>query len=133
MADIRKIMTDKDKEVNGVWVEFAEGIKIKVARAGNFKYEQCRDALIEPHTAALRAGTLDKEIQDDILLKARARTILLDWNNIEEDGQEVPYSEAKAEEWFRNPELKDFYNFVVITSQSIDHYRKDLVEEGEGN
>ena len=40
MANIESIKTDLDKEANGVWADFAEGIQLKIARARNPRYQE---------------------------------------------------------------------------------------------
>ena len=54
MANIESIKTDLDKEVNGVWVEFAEGIELKIARARNPKYQELVRSLVEPKRKEIR-------------------------------------------------------------------------------
>ena len=133
MADINSIKTSVDKEENGVWVDFAEGIQLKIARARNPKYQEVLRNLIEPHKKDIRDDKLELEDIEVILLEIRAKTILLDWKNIEEDGKAVPYSVAKAMEYFKDPELKDFYVFVVTISENADQYKKDLIKDSEKN
>lgn len=133
MADINSIKTSVDKEENGVWVDFAEGIQLKIARARNPKYQETLRNLIEPHKKDIRDDKLELEDIEVILLEIRAKTILLDWKNIEEDGKAVPYSVAKAMEYFKDPELKDFYVFVVTISENADQYKKDLIKDSEKN
>jgi hypothetical protein len=133
MADINDIKTDINKEVEGVWVDFASGIRLKIARARNPKYTELLQSLVEPIKLEVRNGKIDAEKFAEILFEVRAKTILLDWKNIEENGVEVPYSSEKAMEYFKNPELKDFYNFVIIISENADQYKKKLIEDAEKN
>ena len=67
-------------------------------------------------------------------MEVRAKTILLDWKNIEDaNGNIIPYSSEKAAEFFKDPELKDFYDFVVAISENANQYKKDLIESSEKN
>jgi hypothetical protein len=133
MADINKVRTDPEKELQGVWTDFAEGIRLKIARAGNPAYRKLLRELSEPHIKDIRNGTMDEELNSTILKKVRAITILLDWENIEENGQEVSYSKEKALEYFMDPSLRDFYLFVVIESENMDLFRKEVIEEAIKN
>jgi hypothetical protein len=133
MANINLVRTDPDKELHGVWVDFAEGIELKIARSGNSAYLELLKKLSEPHVQEIRDGSVDEDLYDDILRKVRASTILLDWKNIEDDTGTVSYSVEKAYEYFADPSLKDFYNFVIIKSQDIDKYRKVNVEASVKN
>ena len=137
MANIEKIKTDLNKENEGVWVDFAEGIRLKIARARNPKYQELLRSLLEPKRKDIRDDNVKIEDFNEILLEVRAKTILLDWENIEEDTDlhkgSVPYSSEKAKEYFENPELRDFYQFVVLISENAEQYKKDLTKASEKN
>lgn len=133
MANINLVKTDIDKETNGVWIEFAEGIQLKIARSRNTKYQEEIRRLIDPIKGELRKDVISTEKFADLLLRVRAKTVLLDWKNIEEDGVEVPYSVEKAIEYFKNPELKDFYGFVITISEGSEKYKKDIIKDSEKN
>jgi len=132
--NIERIKTDVSKETDGTWVPFVLGIELKIARAGNPKYKECIRKLVEPVTKEIRNETATLEDFADILIKVRAKTILLDWKNLDDkDGNPIPYSSVKAEEFFRDPELQDFYKFVVATSESSADFKKALIEDAEKN
>jgi hypothetical protein len=134
MANINAVKTDLNKEENGTWIEFALGIRLKIARARNPRYQERLRELTDPHRKDIREDKADLKQMAKILKKVRAETILLDWENIEdESGQPIPYSSEKALEFFNDNELKDFYSFVVLSSEQIDNFKKDLVEESEKN
>lgn len=134
MANIEKIKTDSQKEIEGVWVDFALDIKLKIARARNPKYTELVRNLTEPIRVKMRDDTIEMDELNEILLQVRAKTILLDWQNIEDkDGATISYSPEKVEEFFRDPELRDFYKFIIAVSENADQYRKDLVKESEKN
>lgn len=133
MANINSIKTDIKKESEGTWVDFILGIRLKIARARNPKYNEMIRKLTENMRVDLRKGKFEADEFEQVLLKVRAHTILLDWENIEEDGKMVPYSPEKAIEYFSNPELKDFYVFVVSISESSEAYKKELIEDAEKN
>lgn len=134
MANIESIKTDVKKEESGVWVDFAEGIELKIARARNPKYQELLRNLVEPKKKDIRDDKLTIEQLADVVLEVRAHTVLLDWKNIEDnDGVAIPYSPAKAMEFFRDPELKDFHTFVIAISENADQYKKDLVKDSEKN
>jgi len=133
MADINAIKVDLKKEIEGVWVDFILGIRLKIARARNVKYTELLQKLLDPYRKDIRENKVKAEDFANILLEVRAKTILLDWENIEEEGKTIPYSAKKAIEYFKNPELKDFYDFVVGVSENADEYKKDLIKDSEKN
>lgn len=133
MANINKVKTDISKQNEGTWVEFLMGIRLKIARARNPKYNDMMRKLTENMRLDMREGKFDTKEFNEMLIMVRAHTVLLDWENIDEDDVEIPYSPEKAMEYFSNPELADFYTFVVSISESAEAYKKDLVKESEKN
>lgn len=133
MADIRSVMTDVDMEVHGAWVPFYDGIEFLIARARNPKYVEFLKKELEEYRDIQRANALDPKILEEALLKSRANCILLGWKNIEEDGKPVEYSHEKAMEYFKNPGLKDMYDFVIVSSENRDWYRAKNIKASEGN
>ena len=134
MASIEKIKTDVKLEADGKWVDYTLGIRLRIARAGNPAYLEAMRRLTEPMRQEIREKKLTIEDFTEILLKVRAETILLNWENIEDkDGATIPHSPAKVEEFFRDEELKDFYKFVVDVSENSAEYVKQVIEESEKN
>ena len=133
MANIELIKTSVQKETDGVWVDFA-GIGLRIARARNPKYQEVLRSLVEPRKKDIRDDKLDIEDFNKILDEVRAKTILLDWKNLQDnDGKEIPYSSEMALKFFRDPELKDFYKFVMAVSDDADQYLKGLIKDSEKN
>lgn len=134
MANIESIKTSIKKEEDGVWVDFIMGIELKIARSRNPKYQELLRKLVEPQRKDIRDDKLTIDELADIVLQVRAKTVLLDWKNIEDsDGKAIPYSPEKAAEFFRDPELNDFYTFVVAISENADQYKKDIIKDSEKN
>lgn len=139
MANINSIKTDVEKEDKGVWKEILDsGISLKIARARNSAYRELMRKLTEPRRDEIREEEKKDEAKLDILLdilkEVRAKTILLDWKDLDDaDGNPIPYSCEKALEFFKDPELKDLYTFVIVSSEDMDNFKKDLVKESEKN
>lgn len=134
MANIERIKTDVLKETDGVWVDYVLGIRLKIARARNSKYREVLRDLMEPVQREVRDDTIKLEDLAKFLIKARAKTILLDWENIDTpDGTPIPYSSEQAEKFFSDPELKDFYEFVVTISENAADFKKEITEKSVKN
>lgn len=134
MANIERIKTDVDKETTGVWVDYVLGIRLKIGRAKNAKFQELLRDLIEPNKKKIREDKLDFVDFSKLMVKAHARTILLGWENIEDkDGKPIQYSAKQAEKFLSDPELKDFYEFVVAISENADQYAKEVLEESAKN
>ena len=134
MANINRIKTDLQKETQGVWIDFEVGIRLKIARARNPAYRELMRKLTEPHRKNIREGGMEIEELEDLQRQIRAKTILLDWENIEDkDGKTIEYSSKQALEFFYDLELRDFYTFVILQSENMENFKKELVKESEKN
>ena len=133
MASIESIKTDSKLELDGKWVDYY-GIRLLIARAGNQNFNEVMRSLVEPIQEEIRE---DKTTVDDfaeLLILARSKAVLLGWENLEDnDGKPIVYSSDKAAEFFRNPELHDFYKFVVAVSEDSAQYAKKVAEESVKN
>lgn len=134
MAKITAIMTDLNKVANGVWVPYAEGIELCIAGQNNEAYKKKRNLLMKPHLKQSRAKALTADDVLDIIKPAVAEHLLVGWRNIEDEtGNPIPYSTEKALEFFKNPALSDLYNFVLETAGESDIFKRELLEDAEGN
>ncbi|GAI86252.1 unnamed protein product [marine sediment metagenome] len=134
MANIESIKTDLKKETEGVWVDFEVGIRLKIARARNVAYRESMRKIMEPRRKTIREGGMELEELQDLVKQVQAETVLLDWENIEDkDGNSIKHSSEQALAFFNDPELRDFYTFVVTQSENMENFKKELVKDSEKN
>jgi len=132
MGDLKKLFaTDKDKEQEGTWVDFGDGIEIKIARIGNPRYQEEFQNVSRPYKRQLRRGTLREEVAEKLLIKVVAKTIALDWKGLEEDGVQVPYSAENAERILTT--YPDFRDEITELAKDISSFRAQEDEETEKN
>lgn len=126
MAKIGSIKTDGGAERDGVWATYpGTDIKVKVARFGNPTFEADSREFRRLAKQAKDGVELTERESKDAVAPAVARHLIKDWQNIEDDdGAQIPFSIAKAEELLKTPELHDFYDWVVRTSRDADRFRK---------
>jgi hypothetical protein len=130
--DIRKRFgTSRELETDGVWVDLGDGSKIKVARIGNSRYNEVFQKLIAPFRRQVRMGNIPNEVADEILVKAMARTVLLDWEGIAEDGKAVPFSVENAYRLMK--EYPDFRNVVSEVAQEMETFKEIDTEDATKN
>jgi len=128
MAKLSQIKSDPKKTDEGIWLDFAAGIRLKIARLHNPAYAKYMTALQKPYIRQVRAGTLDAEIS------ARLTKQVVAWENIEDEkGQAIPYSPEKALELISDPTLFELYDFVLEVAASAELYRAQLHEDSVKN
>jgi hypothetical protein len=125
--DFTKQYGSTDPKTNAQWVEH-QGAKFFIAPANNIAFKNKTLEMFKMNE--LQGGGLDKltakqvvEIESEI----KAHTILLDWENVEDQGQPCGYSRDKAKEMLTNYE--QFRNFVDAESVKVATAIKKVVED----
>lgn len=128
---ISKFATDLELEESGVWVDIGEGARLRVARVGNPRYRKRLRELLAPHKRLVRIDKLPEDLSDELVIKAFAETILLDWEGLEDDnGEPIEYSVEHAIELLTG--LRDFRMMVAEIANEQEAFRREEQKE-EGN
>lgn len=116
----------------GVWIPFAAGIRLKIARYGNTRFQEFAVKHGKPFIGAdLAEGSKDLE---ETVIHAVAHYILLDWENVEDDdGELIEYSSDIGFEYLNNPEYEELLLFIIRASKRNDIFRTKAIEEMAGN
>ena len=132
----KKFATDAELELNGVWQEIGRDTdgkvcRVKIARTGNERYAKLMDRLMRPHRRAVRTGQMDDGLWDSIIIRVIAETVLLDWENIDDNGVAVPYSKENAIALMTK--YKDFRILIAEIANEMETFRNVEVGEAEKN
>jgi hypothetical protein len=124
MFDLNK--TTAERESSGVWADFNGG-KFKIAHTNNMVFQREITRLQSPFRKKIDKGNLDPKIQLDIMCKAMARGILLDWKNVGAEGKEVEFSEESAINVLSlNSDLREFVQDYAL---DLENYRDEELED----
>lgn len=126
--------TNPTLEIEGVWVDMPdpEGrARIKVARFSNPKYQAAIDHKLRPYRRQSRAGNIPSDVLETALIACIAESIILDWENIEDEGKAVPFSVENAKAML--VKYPDFRDFVSANAGDIALFRDEELEEGAEN
>lgn len=136
--DIRKLATDDRLEREGSWVDFAEGVRFKIAHARNDNYQRGLRKLLRERPEFRTAIREGEEISDQAEERFKPETyrliaehILVGWEGIEEGGQPVPYSVEKSLEYVTD--LRPVREFVIEQANRNANFRRHLQEADLGN
>lgn len=110
----------------GVWKEF-EGSKFLIAHISNMKFQRALARLQQPHKRKIEQGTIDPQVNKQIVAKAMAEGLLLDWKDVKnKEGAQTPYSTKAAEvALMKKPEFRDFVSDV---SMNLEQFREEEIE-----
>lgn len=134
MAKIGSIMLDLDRVEKGTWIKHPSGVRVCVASINSKAYKQAREIALRPRLRDIRSGALTYDDISEILKPVAAEHLLLGWSDLEDaNGQPIPYSPAKALEYFQDPRFAEFYRFILDAAGEAELYRQDLLEESAKN
>lgn len=135
MADLRKNFgTSEQLQNEGAWTnDLGEGLKLKLARLRNPDFRKMYQRALKPYQQQIRRGTLDPAIEEGIINRCVAETVLLDWKNLSLDGKEIPFSKENALRILSDPDLTDFRDLVVDLASDSELFREENMEEAAKN
>lgn len=129
---ISRLKADPQREVEGVWVDVYDGLRLRVARLTNPHFREAVRKQGRKHQLSMRRGLVDDAQLDDITRVAVAKYVLLGWENLVDDNDKpIPYSPEKALEIFK--ESPDFYDMVIEYANDITLFKDAVAEDAKGN
>ena len=132
-SDLGDYLTDETLESEvGVWFKFPGNRRFRMLRAGgsNKRFSRAFQAALRPHKRDLDKGTLDMEIQDEIMRQCYAKHVGVDWDGIKtEDGAAVPYSADAALEFFRA--FPNLFADLVTLASDMAQFSEERIEEAK--
>lgn len=127
--DIGKLRIDVEKSDKGVWLDFDAETKVLIGRVNSPRYKQVLRENTLPYIEDIRAGTYDTEKQEKVACKTLAEAVLLGWEGLKENGEDVPYSQEKALQYLSDPALDWFRERIEDMGTRMENF----YEVAEGN
>lgn len=128
---LQNFKTDEKKEIEGSWEEMGDGGSVLVARAGNKNYADEFRKIPKGIRRMIEAGNLASNAMDEVICKLLAKTVLLDWKGIEDEGKEIKHSiETAAIMLMKYPEFREF---VWELANDLQRFHDDSVEADSKN
>lgn len=136
--DISKIKRDTNKISEGQWVSDipeAGDLKVRVRGMSSPIVQSLMSRKLRSIAKVDKArdGSPKLEVATRITAEVIAEAVLLDWDGLTDDGNEVKYSKALATEWLTNPDYKEFADAVAWAARAVDAGDAEIVEAVEGN
>jgi hypothetical protein len=139
MSIITMFKTNKETEVNGIWIEYSPNsdgsiprFKISRLSSRNRKYARILEQETKPHRRAIELGAMKDDDAENIMVKVFCKSVLLDWENIqEEDGSSIPFTENNAFKLFSD--LPDLYDDLNAKARSATLFKDAVMDSEAGN
>ncbi|HRD16484.1 MAG TPA: hypothetical protein PK181_06640 [Methanothrix soehngenii] len=135
--------TDPTREQEGVWLDYGD-FRIRVAHAGqgNKRYVAYAEKALRPVRQAMNAGALSNERSMNIMADIYAKTIILDWQVLQddktwktgieaEDGSILPFNNESVELTLKA--LPNLFSDIQSQASSIANFRASEIEEEAKN
>lgn len=126
--DISKIKTNPEAESKGAWVPFGGGTMFRIARIDNSEYVKMVSKALKTQKRAAKTGSLDDGFVLDVMNKAIAEHILLDWKNLTDDEKPLAYSKKECLRLMTDPFYKNLRDLVFETAQDESVFYQENVE-----
>lgn len=131
--DVTSFRRDRTLVQEGQWVEDIPGlgnVRLKVRGLSSIAAVSLRNRKERavPSVERERDGSINTEAALRLMREVLADSVLLDWDNLTANGEEVPYSLEQAREWMNDPKMMPFQDGVTWAAQVVD---KGVAEQKE--
>ena len=127
MFEIKQNIRDREAEDKGAWMEFGGG-RFCVARINNSRYKGHIQKQYQSNKAAISRDDFEAfALADKITAEGIAKYILLDWENITDNGKAVEYNSKLALEILE--EHDDLREAIEDFSRNRENYLVKSEEE----
>jgi len=89
MKFLDRYKTDKSLEDDGVFVDYGDGLMVKVRRLNSTKSKEVRRKLEKPFSKQFRGQDIPDSIQEKLLNQQMAKAIVVDWEGVPDPDDET--------------------------------------------
>lgn len=124
-AFMKRYATDKSLETEGAWVDFGDGIRVKIARINNKEARAIFRREMKPYRN-FRDGAPD-EVSEKILTKVLVEAVIKAWEGVPADLADKEAAMAFLAEY------PDFRSQVSEMAEAAETFRAENLKADEGN
>jgi len=131
-----RFSTDTDLEIEGVWCDYGEGVRVQVGRAGgaNVDYLKATEDLYRKHKTLIDMEAMPAALANQLMLEVFARTIVKEWVGVTQDDlfqngilEEAPCTTENAVIFLK--EFDVIHKDIKKISDGSSAYRKKVDED----
>lgn len=128
--------TDKGLEEEGVWVDYGEGLQVKIRRLNSKASRDCRRKLEKPYAAQFRQREMPDSLQEKLLNQQVAKAIVVDWKGVpnpDKPDQMLDCTEENILKVIEDERFKDFRDDILTASMERTTFEKEQRKVAEKN
>lgn len=126
--------TSKEKEQDGIELDYGEVGSIFIARAGgsNKKFAKALEFRARPHKRQMDKGTLAEDVANQLMIEVFADTIILGWKGIKDkEGSEMVYNRENVIKLFLD--LPELFADVSEQATTMGNFQYEETEDDSKN
>lgn len=126
--------TSKDLEEEGVFVDYGDGLKVKLRRLNSVKSRDIRRKLEKPYVKQFRGQDMPDSIQEQLLNNQIAKAIVVDWEGVpnpDSPEEMLPCTEENV--MLMITRFPDFRDDILAASMERATFQKEDQKAAEGN
>lgn len=134
MNFLQRYSTDKTAEEDGQWVDFGDGIEVKLRRLNSVKSRDTRRKLEKPYAKQFRNQDMPDSVSEMILNNQLAKAIVVDWKGIpdpEDESKPLPCTEENVLKIVQD--YPDFREEILQASMERATFQKEELAAAEKN
>jgi hypothetical protein len=129
-----KFGTDADVESKGIVIDYGDGVRIRVARAGgsNKAYLRAIEKLSRKYRQQIQLDIISGDESAELFREIYADTIVLGWEGVTaKDGTPIPFSKTACVKLFED--LPDLFDDIFRQARRMDLFRSFVAETDAKN
>lgn len=134
MSLYKLFKTSEKHETEGIWLDYGEGMRIRIARAGgsNKAFLKASEKLQRKYRRQSQLDLLSEEMSRRIFKEIYAETIVLAWENVkDESGNPMECNRQNIIKLFTD--LHDLFMDVRAQAENLALWREELDEADAKN
>lgn len=129
MSTYKRFQTDKSIETSGIWVDYGEAGRYKIARAGggNKAYLRSAEAFRRKYRTQIDLDIMSNEAALAAAIEIYAESILLDWEDVTgPDGEPLEFTRENVVRVFTD--LPDLFSAIQGDAMNAQLFRRHVDE-----
>lgn len=134
MNFLQRYATDKTAEEDGQWVDFGDGLEVKLRRLNSVKSREVRRKLEKPYAKQFRNQDMPDSISEMILNNQLAKAIVVEWKGVPDPDdmtKELPCTEENILHMMQS--FPDFREDILAAAMERATFQKEELVAAEKN
>lgn len=134
MSIYKKFQTNSKHETEGVILDYGDGTKIRIARAGgaNKDYVTALEKLTRKHRRQIQLDVLPSDVSIRLVHELYADTVVLGWEGVTDpEGNPIEFSRENCLKLFQD--LPDLFKDILAEANNLALFRAEILEADSKN